>query len=280
MRSVFGPRRLSQRRPGVLAAAVLLAAGGLFAPGAGVASAAGSAPVRACPAETTGPGLPALGAVPATAAVPDGVDVPATAAVYGARYPGEVHFLVAPGGWTCDVAFFAADGGEEAFVHPGAAVADPTGARFDAVVQAVFVSGGAQTNIDLVCGFVPRAGAAPNTCNAPARLPADRVHSVPTSAPGLLLTAVGVPANTREPNLPATGGPNRTVALVTFQSPGGPAQAISCTLPASASPVPTCQGALGHFLATGAAAKQLTRADLAAALTDLDAFVASYLAQS
>ncbi|MFH9347564.1 hypothetical protein [Kitasatospora sp. NPDC017646] len=267
------------RRAGVLAAAVLLAAGGLLAPGAGTASAAGSVPVRACPAEATGPGLPPLGAVPASAPVPNGVDVPATAAVYAARYPGETHFLVAPGAWTCEVVFFAADGGEQAFVHPGAPVAAPVDARFDAVVRAVFVSGGAQTNVDLVCGLAPRAGASPNTCNAPARLPVDRVHAVPTRAPGLLLTAVGVPANTREPNLRTSGGPNRTVALLTFQSPGGPAQEISCTLPASAAPVRTCQAALGHFLATGAAAEQLTRADLAAALSDLDAFVAAYLNQ-
>ncbi|MFJ9776791.1 hypothetical protein ACIRVF_37100 [Kitasatospora sp. NPDC101157] len=265
------------RRAGVLAAAVLLAAGGLSAPAAGVASAAAGVPVRACPAEATGPGLPALGAVPASVPVPKGVDVPAAAAVYGARYPGETHFLVAPGGWTCDVVFFAADGGEQAFVHPGAPAADPVDARFDAVVRAVFVSGGAQTNVDLVCGLVPRAGAAPNTCNAPARLPVDQVHPVPTSAPGLLLTAVGVPAGTHEPNLPTSGGPNRTVALLTFRSPGGPAQEISCTLPAPADPVRTCQAALGHFLATGAASKQLTRTGLASALTDLDAFVAAYL---
>lgn len=265
------------RRLRVLAVAVLLAAGGALVPGAGVASAAGRAPVRACPAQAGVPGPPP-GAVPASVPVPDGVDVPATAAVYGARYPGEVHFLVAPAGWTCDAVFFAGDGGEQAYVHPGAPAADPAGTRFDAVVQAVLVSGGAQTNVDLACGLLPAAGAAPNTCNAPQRSPATRVHPVPTRAPGLLLAAVGVPANTREPNLPTTGGPNRTVALVTFQSPGGPAQEIGCTLPASASPVPTCQAALGHLLATGAAAKQLTRADLAAALADLDAFTASYLA--
>ncbi|MFF2077944.1 hypothetical protein ACFVXG_24700 [Kitasatospora sp. NPDC058162] len=265
------------RRLRVLAVAVLLAAGGALVPGAGVASAAGRAPVRACPAQAGVPGPPP-GAVPASVPVPDGVDVPTTAAVYGARYPGEVHFLVAPAGWTCDAVFFAGDGGEQAYVHPGAPAADPAGTRFDAVVQAVFVSGGAQTNVDLACGLLPAAGAAPNTCNAPQRSPATRVHPVPTRAPGLLLAAVGVPANTREPNLPTTGGPNRTVALVTFQSPGGPAQEIGCTLPASASPVPTCQAALGHLLATGAAAKQLTRADLAAALTDLDAFTAGYLA--
>ncbi|MER7673965.1 hypothetical protein ABTY61_36660 [Kitasatospora sp. NPDC096128] len=266
------------RRLRVAAVAVLLAAGGSFVPGAGVAAAAGSAPVRACPARTGVPGPPP-GAVPASVPVPDGVEVPATAAVYGARYPGEVHFLVAPAGWSCDAVFFAGDGGEQAYVHPGAPAADPASTRFDAVVQAVFVSGGAQTDVDLACGLLPAAGAAPNTCNAPQRSPATRVHPVPTRAPGLLLAAVGVPANTREPNLPATGGPNRTVALVTFQSPGGPAQEISCTLPASASPVPTCRAALGHLLATGAAARQLSRADLAAALADLDAFTAGYLAQ-
>ncbi|MBD0692994.1 hypothetical protein BG452_12065 [Streptomyces sp. CBMA123] len=234
--------------------------------------------MRACPAQAGVPGPPP-GAVPASVPVPDGVSVPATAAVYGARYPGEAHFLVAPADWTCDAVFFAGDGGQQAYVHPGAPAADPAGTRFDAVVQAVFVSGGAQTEVDLACGLLPAAGAAPNTCNAPARLPATLVHPVPTRAPGLLPAAVGVPANTREPNLATTGGPNRTVALVTFQSPAGPAQEISCTLPASASPVATCQAALGHLLATGAAAKQLSSADLAAALTDLDAFVAGYLGQ-
>ncbi|MFJ8475618.1 hypothetical protein [Kitasatospora sp. NPDC094011] len=272
--SVSGPGRLA-----VLAAAGLLVASGSLASGAGVAAAAGTAPVRACPARASAPGLPPPGAVPATVAVPDGVVVPATAAVYGARYPGETYFLVAPAGWTCDTVFFAGDGGQQAYVHPGAPAADPADSRFDAVVRAVFVSGGAQTDVDLACGLVPAAGAAPNTCDAPARLPATRVHAVPTRAPGLLLTAVGVPANTREPNLPTTGGPNRTVALVTFQSPGGPAQEISCTVPASAASVPLCQAALGHLLATGAAAEQLSRADLAAALADLDGFVAGYLAQ-
>ncbi|MFD7450846.1 hypothetical protein [Kitasatospora sp. NPDC059827] len=265
------------RRLRVLGLAVLLAAGAAFVPGAGVASAAGSTPVRSCPVRAGAPGPPP-GAVPASVPAPDGVDVPATAAVYGARYPGEVHFLVAPAGWTCDAVFFAGDGGQQAYVHPGAPAADPASTRFDAVVQAVFVSGGAQTEIDLACGLLPAAGAAPAACNAPQRSPATRVHPLPTRAPGLLLAAVGVPADTREPNLPAAGGPNRTVALVTFQSPGGPAQEVSCALPASAAPVATCRAALGHLLATGAAAKQLSRADLAAALADLDAFVAGYLA--
>ncbi|MEV7599023.1 hypothetical protein AB0O91_16725 [Kitasatospora sp. NPDC089797] len=271
--SVSGPGRLA-----VLAAVGLLVAGGPFTSGAGVAAAAAGVPVRACPAQAGAPGPPP-GAVPATVPVPDGVSVPATAAVYGARYPGEVHFLVAPAGWTCDAVFSAGDGGQQAFVHPGAPAADPAGTRFDAVVQAVFVSGGAQTDVDLACGLVPAAGAAPNTCNAPDRSPATRVHTVPTRAPGLLLAAVGVPAGTREPNLSGSGGPNRTVALVTFQSPGGPAQEISCTLPATASPVPLCQAALGHLLATGAASKQLSRADLTAALADLNTFVAGYLTQ-
>ncbi|MFJ9844134.1 hypothetical protein ACIRYZ_27485 [Kitasatospora sp. NPDC101155] len=273
------PGTSRRRRTGVLAAAALLCAGGPLASGAAPAAAAVTVPVQACPAEQAGPGLPPLGAVPATVALPDGVALPPTAAVYGARYPGEVHYLVAPSGWTCDVVFFSADGGEEAYVHPGAPAADPANTRFTSVVQAVFVSGGAQTNIDLACGFIPQAGAAPNTCSAPPRLPADRLHPVPTHAPGLLITAAGVPPDTREPNLPTTGGPERTVALLTFQTPGGPAQEITCTVPAAASPVRTCQAALGHFLATGSAAGQLTPADLSAALTDLDAFVAAYLAQ-
>ncbi|MET8628067.1 hypothetical protein ABZW30_30735 [Kitasatospora sp. NPDC004669] len=268
-------------RAGVLTAAALLTAGGPLAAGAVPATAATAVavPVRACPAEQTGPGLPPPAAAPASVALPDGITLPPTAAVYAARYPGEVHYLVAPGGWTCDVVFFSADGGEQAYVHPGAPVADPADARFSAVVQAVFVSGGAQTEIDLACGFIPQAGAAPHTCNAPARLPADRLHPVATHAPGLLLAAVGVPSDTREPNLPTTGGPDRTVALVAFQSPGGPAQKITCTIPAALAPVPTCQAALGHFLATGAAAKQLTPADRSAALTDLNAFIAGYLGQ-
>ncbi|MFH8383944.1 hypothetical protein ACH4E7_23855 [Kitasatospora sp. NPDC018058] len=276
-------RSASRRsRAGILTAAALLTAGGPLAAGTVPATAAATAvtvPVQACPAEQTGPGQPPLAAAPASVALPDGVTPPPTAAVYAARYPGEVHYLVAPGGWTCDVAFFGADGGEQAYVHPGAPVADPASARFTSVVRAVFVSGGVQTDIDLACGFIPQAGAAPNTCLAPAHLPADQLHPVATHAPGLLLTAVGVPSNTREPNLPTTGGPDRTVALVVFPPPGGPAQEITCTIPAASAPIPTCQAALGHFLATGAAAEQLTPADLSAALHDLNAFVAAYLAQ-
>ncbi|MEU9042986.1 MULTISPECIES: hypothetical protein [unclassified Kitasatospora] len=271
-----GARRV---RAGVLVAAAVLAGGGQFAYGAWPAAAAGTAPVRACPAEALAPGLPPLAAAPSSVAVPDGVALPSSAAVFAARYPGEVQYLVAPGDWTCDVVFFSGDGGEQAFVHPGAPVANPAGTRFASVVQAVFVSGGAQTNIDLACPFVPQAAAAPNICNSPPRQGADRLHALPVHAPGVFLTAVGVPAGTREPNLPASGGPDRTVALVAFQTPGGPGQEISCTVPTAASPVPTCQAALGFFLATSTTGRQLAPSDLASALADLDAFVASYLAQ-
>ncbi|MFJ8623476.1 hypothetical protein ACIRD3_11605 [Kitasatospora sp. NPDC093550] len=285
MRGRAGSRRTGSRRAGsrrvragVLVAAAALAGGGQFGSGAWPAAAAGTAPVRVCPAETLPPGLPSPAAAPASAPVPDGVVLPPSAALFAARYPGDVQYLVAPGDWTCDVVFFAGDGGEQAFVHPGPPVADPAGARFASVVQAVFVSGGAQTNIDLACPFIPQATASGGICNSPPHQGADRLHPLPVRTPGVFLTAVGVPAGTREPDLPATGGPDRTVALVTFQTPGGPGQEIGCTVPASASPVPTCQAALGHFLATSAAGRQLPPADLAAALADLDAFVAAYLA--
>ncbi|MEE1785788.1 hypothetical protein PUR71_23200 [Streptomyces sp. SP17BM10] len=274
-------RRIGSRVGVVVAAAGLAAA----VCGAGPAVAAGDSgsrtvAVQACPDESTGPGMPPLKALAAQVTLPDGVTLPPGAAVFGARYPGDAQYVVAPGGWTCDVVFFAGDGGEQVYVHPGAHAADPPGASFTSLVQAVFDSGGVQTDVDLACPFIPQAVPPGGQCLAPPRQSADVVHAVRTGDPHLYAAAVSVPAGTREPNLAASGQapagtpPGRVFALVTLAGTGGAAQSISCALPGPAA-ASTCQAALGYLLATSATGQRLSAGRLSAALTDLNGFVAS-----
>ncbi|MGF1424910.1 hypothetical protein [Kitasatospora sp. LaBMicrA B282] len=219
------------------------AAGGAAPPSS---SSTRTVPVQACPAEPLAPGAPSpspsLKPVAGSVPVPNGVTLPPSVTVYGASYPGDAQYLVAPSGWACDVVSFSADGGEQAYVHPGANSTDPLSAQYTSLVHAVFNSGGAQTNIDLACPFIPQAttpggGAPPNTCTAQPHQSGDVLHVVPTNTPGLYVTVVGVPVGVHEPNLaasqqaPTSGQPNPIVSLVTFQGPGGPAQEISCALP-------------------------------------------------
>ncbi|MFE2411408.1 hypothetical protein ACFXDE_23980 [Kitasatospora sp. NPDC059408] len=267
-------------------AGVVMAAAGLAAAvcGAAPAVAAGSdgprtVTVQACPDESTGPGLPPLKALAAQVTLPDGVNLPPGAAVFGARYPGDAQYVVAPGGWTCDVVFFAADGGEQVYVHPGPHAADPLGASYSGLVQAVFDSGGVQTDVDLACPFVPQA-ARGGQCLAPPRQAADVVHAVRTGDPNLYAAAVSVPAGTREPNLAASGQapagtpPGQVFALVTLAGTGGTAQSVGCAVPGPGA-ASTCQATLGYFLAGSAMGQKLSAGQLSAALTDLNGFVAS-----
>lgn len=274
------PRTIGSRLGVAVAAAGLAAAVCAAAPG--VAAGPGGSrtvAVRACPQEPTGPGLPPLKALAAQVTLPDGVDLPAGAAVFGAQYPGDAQYVVAPGDWTCDVVFFAGDGGEQVYVHPGPRAADPLGASFTSLVQAVFVSGGVQTDVDLACPFVPQA-ARGGQCLAPPRQGADVVHAVPTGDPDLYAAAVSVPAGTREPDLAASGQapagapPGQVLALVTLAGVGGSAQSVSCALPGPDA-AGTCRAALGYFLATGTLGQKLSPGQLSAALTDLNGFVAS-----
>ncbi|WP_280728206.1 hypothetical protein [Kitasatospora sp. MAA4] len=250
-----------------------------------------TAPVQACQGQSNGPGLPPLKALSGTVPVPDPINLPPTAAVFGASYPGDAQYLVAPSGWTCDTVFFSADGGEQAFVHPGASVADPLSAQFSSVVQAVFNSGGVQTNVDLACPFVPQAtapatpGGQPGNCTAPPRQSADRVHAVATGNPGLSVAAIGVPSGVREPNLPVTtqapptgpGSPgNPVVALVVLQGPQGTAQEVTCSLP-KATATAGCQATLGYFLANSPVGQQMSSTDLANAVADLNNFISAFV---
>ncbi|GAA1225889.1 hypothetical protein GCM10009665_15510 [Kitasatospora nipponensis] len=298
MRCTQGVRGiLTGTRPAALvASAVLATAVGASGQGARAAAPAGapattatrSAPVQPCPTQPVEPNPPAAATPAATVPVPAPVDLPASSAAFGAGYPGNARYLVGPGDWTCDAVYFAGDGGEQAYLHPAPAESDPVGARFASLVQAVFDSGGAQTDVDLACPFIAQAtapttpGGQPATCLAPPPQSADQVHPVATGTPGLHVAAVGVPSGVREPNIAASGqsppaGPSRpVVALVTLQGPQGTAQEISCAMTGSTA-VESCQASLGYFLATSAVGGQLSDTELAGAVADLDAFVAAFL---
>ncbi|MGW2255581.1 hypothetical protein ACWCXH_36265 [Kitasatospora sp. NPDC001660] len=272
---------ISSRATVVLAATVLVAA----VCGAGPAVAAGgggsrTVTVQACPDEAVGPGLPPLKALAGRVTLPDAVSLPPGAAVFGARYPGDAQYVVAPGDWACDVVFFSADGGEQVYVHPGPHAADPPSTSYPGLVQAVFNSGGVQTDVDLACPFIPQAAQPPAQCLAPPRQAADRVHAVPTGDPGLFATAVAVPAGVRETNLAASGQvsangqPGPVVALVTLAGTGGTAQEIGCAMTGPAA-VATCRAGLDQFLAGSAVGQKLSSAQLSAAMADLNSFLAS-----
>ncbi|MQS17022.1 hypothetical protein F7Q99_33745 [Streptomyces kaniharaensis] len=298
LRTTASRETLRRRRAGALFAATALTAAvcGIGPPGHAVAagksgspaSAARTAPVHACPDEPLTPGLPPLKPLPNTVPLPDPVHLAAGTAVFGARYPGNTQYLVAPSDWSCDVVFFSGDGGEQAYIHPGAHTNDPLSAQYTSLVQAVFNSGGVQTDVDLACPFIPQAtapaqpGGQPGTCLAKPRQPADQVHVVPTNTPGLFVTAVGVPAGVRESNIaasqqaPPSGQTNPVVALVTLQGPGGTAQEISCAMPKPAATA-NCQASLDFFLATSAVGQKLSSTDLSNAIENLNNFLASYL---
>ncbi len=214
------------------------------------------APVASCPipaSDYTGTpnkpeSPPSVLRVASFLAPPDGVQI------YGAVFPGNVSYLVAPSGVTCQGTWGSADGGE---------IMTTTSPSEQSQGVTMWIrAGGAGPETDLACPYIPAVLAVDrqfrgnaSLCGHPSE---DVVREIPTGSPNLYAAAVWVPAQVQDPNLAGSGdGADPTVALVTARivpleagnaTPTAVGQMITCTLPPAQRDV--CTTSLRFFLST------------------------------
>jgi hypothetical protein len=218
----------ASRNPTAHTSASARAAGSSTGPPAGSIVTA----VTPCPipsAQVAGAG--AVPAVPARTALTSAL--PPGAVLFGTGEPGgPVVYEVAPAGASCSAAFGGADGGFGITITGSGSSAPLLNFDFDA--------GGAVSNAELACPYIPAVAAADVTSGfgtCPAHPVAESVHQLEGSDATDVAALVTVPVGTVDPQLAGPDASNvPVIALIVAGLQSGPAavsgaQQASCALP-------------------------------------------------